>query len=175
MDSASKHLDWSRKYISREKTVRIPANRNRHSLPRPNGQLLVHSGTEGVFAQVTDGRGIVDDCGGDGFARQRHQVPERFAVEPGEGKGNAARYNLLRCPMFPLTNRFLSESNIYNFAILDHVAGSLGLTRKSKCRFSCPPQGFIDTGQIRVRRQRFFGYHLFSPQSSKIGLLPELS
>jgi hypothetical protein len=36
---------------------------------------------QGVLAQVGDGRGIVDDCRGNGRARLRYQIPERFPVK----------------------------------------------------------------------------------------------
>jgi hypothetical protein len=45
---------------------------------------------QGMFAQVGDGGGVVDDRRGDGRARLWHQLPERFPVETGEGKGDAA-------------------------------------------------------------------------------------
>lgn len=40
---------------------------------------LVPFGAKGVLAQVSDGGGV--DRRGDGRARLRHQIPERFAVE----------------------------------------------------------------------------------------------
>ena len=53
-------------------------------------QPLVQLCSQGMFAQVGDGGGVVDDCRCDGRARLRHQLPERFPVEAGEGKGDAA-------------------------------------------------------------------------------------
>lgn len=46
--------------------------------------------TQGISAQVGDGGGTVDDCRGDGSSLLRHQLPEWFLVETGEGKGDAA-------------------------------------------------------------------------------------
>lgn len=53
-------------------------------------QPLVQLGTQGVPTQIGDGGGVVDDCRGDGRTRLRNQIPKRFAVEAGEGKGDAA-------------------------------------------------------------------------------------
>lgn len=44
-----------------------------------------------MLAQVGDRGGVINDGRGDGRARLRHQFPERFPVETGEGKGDAAR------------------------------------------------------------------------------------
>jgi len=43
-----------------------------------------------MFAHVSDGRSIVDDCRGNGRARLRNQFPERLSIETGEGEGDAA-------------------------------------------------------------------------------------
>lgn len=53
-------------------------------------QPVVQLGAQGIFAQVADGGGVVDHRIGDGFARLGDQLPERFAGEAGEGKGDAA-------------------------------------------------------------------------------------
>jgi hypothetical protein len=37
-----------------------------------------------------DGRSAINDCRGIGNAWKRHQLPERFPVEKGEGKGDSA-------------------------------------------------------------------------------------
>jgi len=53
-------------------------------------QPFVQLCAQGVLAQVGDGGGVIDDRRGNGRARLRHQFPERFTVETGEGKGDAA-------------------------------------------------------------------------------------
>ena len=52
-------------------------------MPRPE-RVSRKPGTLG------SGGGAVDDCRGNGRTRLRHQLPERFPVEAGEGKGDAA-------------------------------------------------------------------------------------
>jgi len=50
-------------------------------------QFVVQLGTQGVFAQVGDGGGVVDDRRGDGRARLRDQFSERFPAEASKYEG----------------------------------------------------------------------------------------
>ena len=53
-------------------------------------QSFVQFCAQGVLAKVGDRGGVVDYCRGDGCTRLWHQFPKGFAVESGEGKGDAA-------------------------------------------------------------------------------------